>query len=75
MIVMVMDVMATGLTHTVEDPGSNFIRLSFLEKMITILDRLDKGRIFTPEWVKIIKAQVETNKKKIVKMKQILKIA
>lgn len=46
-----------------------------LEKITTIVQRLDQERVFTNEWIKRVEGQLEKQEKEITKIKQILKIA
>jgi len=48
--------------------------LTRLDKMMTILRRLDEERLFTFEMVKRIEGEVERQRKEINKIREILKV-
>ena len=45
-----------------------------LDKMVTILERLDKERVFTAEWIKRIESEVQKHSLEIKQLKQELNI-
>jgi len=45
-----------------------------LDKIMTILKRLDQERIFTKEWIKRIDKKVEKHDQDIAQIKEVLKI-